>query len=29
MGLSFIVLSIALGKVAAALIQFGNNWVKK
>ena len=29
MGLSFIVLSIALGKVVAALIQFGNNWVKK
>ena len=28
-GLSFIVLSIALGKIAAALIQFGNNWVKK
>ena len=29
MGLSFIVLSIALGKIAAALIQFGNDWVKK
>ena len=29
MGLSVVVLSIALGKVVAALIQFGNNWVKK
>lgn len=29
MGLSFVVLSIAIGKVVAALIQFGNNWVKK
>ena len=28
-GLSFIVLSIALGKIAASLIQFGNGWVKK
>ena len=29
MGLRFIVLSIALGKIVAALIQFTNNWVKK
>lgn len=28
-GLSFIVLSIALGKIAASLIQLGNGWVKK
>ena len=29
MGLSFIVLPVALGKIVAALIQFSNNWVKK
>lgn len=28
-GLSFIVLSIALGKIVASLIQLGNNWAKK
>lgn len=28
-GLSFIILSVALGKVIATLIQFANNWVKK
>ena len=28
-GLSFIILSVALGKVIAILIQFANNWVKK
>lgn len=29
MGLSFIILSVALGKVLGAIIQFANNWVKK
>ena len=29
MGLSFIILSVAIGKVVASIIQFGNNWVKK
>lgn len=28
MGLSFIILSAAIGKIAAALIQFTNDWVK-
>lgn len=28
-GLSFIILSVAIGKVLAAIIQFTNGWVKK
>ena len=28
-GLSFVILAVAVGKVLAAVIQFTNNWVKK
>lgn len=28
-GLSFVILAVALGKVLASVIQFTNNWVKK
>lgn len=28
-GLSFVILAVAVGKVLASVIQFTNNWVKK